>query len=163
MNKIVVELHPEDRARLDAVIAGLQALASAPAAPATPLPPAMMDAAFQRFLEKREQEEKIQAAAAEVFGKDQAPAPAPAPAAEFPVVPDQSPWDLTTPAAPAPAPAPAVKPVSLAEFQKAITLRCAESAETKAAVRGLVREYATSVSVIPEEKRSEFLAKLAAI
>lgn len=158
MNTITIELHPDDRARLDAVIAGLQALASTPAAPAAPLPPAMMDAAFQRFLEKQAQEEKIQAAAAAL---NVGPADAPAPAADFPVVPDQVPWDLTAPADPAPAPA--VKPVSLAEFQKAITIRCAESAETKAAVRGLVQEYATSVSAIPEEKRSEFLAKLAAI
>ena len=70
---------------------------------------------------------------------------------------------LELPADPEPAPAPAVKPVSLAEFQKAITLRCAESAKTKEAVRALVNQYATSVSDIPEDKRSEVLAKLAEI
>ena len=70
---------------------------------------------------------------------------------------------LEPPADPEPAPVPAVKPVSLAEFQKAITLRCAESAKTKEAVRALVNQYATSVSDIPEDKRPEVLAKLAEI
>lgn len=152
MNTITIELCAEDRARLDAIIAGLQGQAPAPA----PLPPAMMDAAFQQFLAKQEQDARIQAAAATVFGTT-AEALA---QTDFPVVTDQVPWD-TAPAEPAPAPA--AKPVSLAEFQKAITIRCAESPEVKAAVRGLVQEYASSVSVIPEEKRPEFLAKLAQI
>lgn len=125
MNKIVVELHPEDRARLDAIISSLQALAAAPGAPAEA---------------------------------------APAPAADFPV---EGAAHLEPPADPEPVPvadpepAPAAKPVSLAEFQKAITLRCAESAKTKEAVRALVKQYAGSVSDIPEDKRSEVLAKLA--
>lgn len=125
MTAITIELCAEDRARLDAIIAGLQGKAPA-------------------------------VAPAEV------PVADPAPVADFPVVPDQVPWD-EAPADPAPAPAPAAKPVSLAEFQKAITLRCAESPKVKAAVRELVNGYAPSVSTIPEDKRSEFLAKLAAI
>lgn len=114
MNRIVFELCAEDRARLDAIIIGLQGLTAGAAA--TPAEPAAGHS------------------------------------------PDASgaPEDL-----PAEAPdAPAVKPVSLAEFQRAITLRCAESAETKAAVRALVKQFAVSVSDIPEGKRAEFLAKL---
>lgn len=128
MNAITIELCAEDRARLDAIIAGLQG--HAPVVPAT----------------------------------TEAPASDPVPAADFPVVPDQVPRD-EAPTEPehAPAPAPAAETVSLAEFQKAITIRCAESPEVKAAIRGLVREYASSVSAIPEDKRSEFLAKLAKI
>lgn len=121
MNTITIELCAEDRARLDAIIAGLQAQAPAVEAPAPVV-------------------------------ETHAPV-------DFPVVDTSVPWDPD----PAPAPAPAAKPVSLAEFQKAITIRCAESSEVKAAVRGLVQEYASSVSAIPEEKRPEFLAKLAQI
>ena len=127
MNAITIELCAEDRARLDAIIAGLQGQCSAApvAAAATP----------------------ATAPAVEVPAQT-----------DFPVVPDQVPWDE------APAdPAPVAKPVSLAEFQKAITIRCAESPEVKAAIRGLVQEYATSASAIPEEKRAEVLAKLAQI
>ena len=60
-----------------------------------------------------------------------------------------------------PAPVPEVKPISKAEFQKAIVLRCAESAETKQKVQALVHKYAESVSAIPENKRAEVLAELA--
>lgn len=149
MNAITVELCAEDRARLDAIIAGLQAQAHA-------VDPSIY--CKGGFISPAD----IHSAPAEALSFLDKKLNIPA-QTDFPVVPDQVPWDLTTPADPAPAPAPAVKPVSLAEFQKAITLRCAESAETKAAVRGLVQEYATSVSAIPEEKRSEFLARLAAI
>lgn len=54
-------------------------------------------------------------------------------------------------------------PVSLAEFQKALTLRCAESAEMKARVRALLNEYASAASAVPEGKRAEILARLAAL
>lgn len=64
---------------------------------------------------------------------------------------------------PAPAPAPEAKPISLGEFQKAIVTRCAESAAVKKKVQALVHKYAPSVSEIPEDKRSEFLAALAQI
>ena len=124
MNKIIIEFCPEDRARLDAIIAGLE---KAPR-----------------------------------IGLDLASAPdfsTPAPAADHPI--DASTAHLEPPADPEPAPA--VKPVSLAEFQKAITVRCAESQKTKEAVRALVNQYASSVSDIPEDKRSEVLEKLAAI
>ncbi|MGN1025501.1 MAG: hypothetical protein ACI4P4_03745 [Faecousia sp.] len=54
-------------------------------------------------------------------------------------------------------------PVSLADFQKAVTTRCAESPAVKKAVKALVNKYADSISAIPEDKRSEVLAELAKI
>ena len=74
-----------------------------------------------------------------------APAPVsePAPAAHVPAAP----------AAPAPE-------VSLAEFQKALTLRCSESPETKAKFSALLNQYAAAASAVPPEKRAEVLEKL---
>lgn len=137
MNKIVIELCAEDRARLDAIIAGLQSLAAGGAAE------------FQtRYMGKWD----IPAAPAEEHPADASTAhlepPVAAPAASQP-----------EPAAVEPAPE--VKPVSLGEFQKAIVTRCAESAAMKAKVQALVHKYAPSVSEIPEGKRSEVLAELA--
>lgn len=116
MNNIVIELCAEDRARLDAIIAGLQGVAPVEASPV-------------------------------------------APAADHPI--DNSTAHLEPPVDTDPAPA--AKPVSLAEFQKALTVRCAESQKTKEAVRALVNQYAASVSEVPEDKRSEVLAALAKI
>lgn len=136
MNKIVFELCAEDRARLDAIIAGLESRAAAPAE-------------FQtRYMGKWD----IPAAPAEEHPADASTAhlelPVAAPAASQP-----------EPAAVVPAPE--VKPVSLGEFQKAIVTRCAESAAMKAKVQALVHKYAPSVSEIPEGKRSEVLVELA--
>lgn len=77
--------------------------------------------------------------------------------------PADAPITHLDPPAPAtdPDPAPEEKPISLAEFQKAFTLRCAESPATKAKVRDLIHKYAESVSAIPENKRAEALAELA--
>lgn len=58
---------------------------------------------------------------------------------------------------------PEVKPVSLAEFQKAVTLAVSKGAEAKAKVKAIVNKYATSVSAVPEDKRAEVLAELANI
>ena len=131
MNKIVIELCTEDRARLDAIIAGLEKFprvgldlasgpdftVSAPAAEAHPI-----DAPVEHF---------------------DPPAADPEPAVD----PE-----------PVPAPAPVV---SLGEFQKAIVVRCAASPEMKKKVQALVKKYAESVSLVPEEKRAEVLAALA--
>lgn len=65
---------------------------------------------------------------------------------------DVAPW-----ADPDPTPAPVV---GLAEFQKALTLRCAESDAMKAKVRALLQQYAPAASEVPEDKRAEILAKL---
>jgi hypothetical protein len=58
--------------------------------------------------------------------------------------------------------APAAPVVSLAEFQKELSLRCAVSADEKARVRAIINEYAAAASAVPEEKRAEILARLAA-
>ena len=133
MNVIEFRLCDEDRARLDDIICGLAALLGGSGA--------MSDAAVAMAAQKNE--------------------PAPAPVlpvegdAQFGLVDTPTPFDET------PEPAPEAKPVSKAEFQKAIVLRCAESAATKAKVQDLVHKYAASVSAIPEEKRAEVLAELA--
>lgn len=119
MNKIIVELHPEDRARLDAIIAKLDSL-QPHCADCVENVVNMVEAAH--------------------------PAPVARPTAE-----------------PEPAPAPAVEPPTLAEFQKAVAVRCAENPAVKPKVRELVNKYAPSVSEIPADKRVEFLAQLAAL
>lgn len=121
MNLIEFKLCAEDRARLDAIIAGLAKVAAAAAAEAAPL---------------------IVEATATLAGAAEHPVDAPATHLE------------------PPAPAPEVQPVSKGEFQKAIVIRCAESADMKAKVQALVHKYAPSVSEIPEEKRPEVLAAL---
>lgn len=72
--------------------------------------------------------------------------------------------------APAPAeelvteePTPEVKPVSLAEFQKAVTQAVAKGAKQKAAAKEIINKYAASVSAVPEDKRAEVMAELAKI
>lgn len=79
-------------------------------------------------------------------------APAPAPAAE-PVAVEPVPAE----------PTPEVKPVSLAEFQKAVTQAVAKGPTQKAAAKGLINKYAQSVSEVPEDKRAEVMAELAKI
>lgn len=68
-----------------------------------------------------------------------------------------------TPAPVEEAPAPEVKPVSLAEFQKAITLAVSKGTEAKQAVKTIINKYAPSVSGVPEDKRAEVMAELAKI
>lgn len=78
--------------------------------------------------------------------------PAPAPAAE-PAAVEPVPTE----------PAPEVKPVSLAEFQKAVTQAVAKGQKQKAAAKEIINKYAASVSAVPEEKRAEVMAELAKI
>lgn len=54
-------------------------------------------------------------------------------------------------------------PVSLAEFQKAVTLACAKGTNAKKAVKELIHKYAASVSAVPEDKRAEVMAALSEI
>lgn len=56
-----------------------------------------------------------------------------------------------------------VKPVSLAEFQKAVTLAVSKGAEAKKAAKEIINKYAASVSAVPEDKRAEVMAELANI
>lgn len=56
-----------------------------------------------------------------------------------------------------------VKPVSLAEFQKAVTLAVSKGADAKKAAKEIINKYAASVSAVPEDKRAEVMAELANI
>ena len=134
MNEFTVRvaLDDADRARLEAIIAKLDRLLDAGGVHAIP-----MDVNLDLPLD-------VQAAVAE---------------AVVPAVDAPAPVEVAPPAEAKPEPA--ETPVSLADFQKAITMRCAESAEIKKAVKALVNRYAPSVSEIPEDKRSEVLAELA--
>lgn len=60
-------------------------------------------------------------------------------------------------------PTPEVKPVSLAEFQKAVTMAVSKGAEAKKAAKEIINKYAPSVSEVPEDKRAEVMAELAKI
>ncbi len=84
------------------------------------------------------------------------PADAPATHLEPPAVVEEKPE-----VAPVVEEAPA--PVSLAEFQKAVTLACAKSPDAKKAVKTVINQYAASVSAIPEDKRAEVMAALSQI
>jgi hypothetical protein len=53
-----------------------------------------------------------------------------------------------------------VKPVSLAEFQKAVTLAVSKGADAKKAAKEIINKYAASVSAVPEDKRAEVMAEL---
>lgn len=128
MNKIVIEFHPEDRARLDAIIAGLEKLQP------------NCDSCVDNVLRVVE------------GARDEKPAAAPA----------EDPQPVTP--APAPVPeVPAAEPPSLADFQKAVAMRCASNPAIKPKVRELVNRFAESVSEIPPEKRLEFLDLLAKV
>lgn len=132
MNTIVIELCAEDRARLDRLADALDRGCSSCSA-------------------------SLSEALTSLFSKAQA---APASMPEPVIIPDSAPQ--TEPqeiVADAPAPDP-VPVVSLAEFQKALTLRCSESPEVKAKVKSLLNQYAAAASAVPPEKRAEILAKL---
>lgn len=53
--------------------------------------------------------------------------------------------------------------VSLAEFQKAVTMAVAKGAEAKKATKAIINKYAESVSEVPVDKRIEIMAELANI
>ena len=133
MNKIVFELHPDDRARLDRIATALESLAL-------------------------QQQTATDSALIDATG---ALTGHPADASITHLEPT-----VAAPTAPASEPAPVepaseVKTISLGEFQKAIVTRCAESPVMKAKVQVLIKRYAESVSLVPEDKRSEVLAELA--
>lgn len=60
-------------------------------------------------------------------------------------------------------PAPEVKPVSLSEFQKAVTLAVSKGPDAKKATKAIINKYADSVSAVPEDKRADIIAELANI
>lgn len=86
--------------------------------------------------------------------------------ADAPTIHLEPPVAATAPAEPEPAtvePAPEVKPISMAEFQKAVTQAVAKGPKQKAAAKKIINKYADSVSAVPEDKRAEVMAELAKI
>lgn len=128
MNHIIIELCAEDRARLDAIIEGLNNITATPATATLEAIPEVPAPAEQ---------------------SEPADAPAPAPIVE------------PTTVEPTPA-EPEVKPISLAEFQKAVTLAVSKGAPKKT-IKAIINKYAPSVSEVPEDKRAEAVAALAEI
>lgn len=53
--------------------------------------------------------------------------------------------------------------LSLAEFQKAVTLAVSKGPDAKKAVKTIINKYAPSVSGVPEDKRAEVVAELSKI
>lgn len=137
MNTIEFRLCDEDRARLDRIAAALEGMA----------------------LQKQTASDSALVDATGALNEH--PAGESTAHLEPPVAAPAAP--ATEPAPVEPAPASEVKPVSLGEFQRAIVARCAESPVVKAKVQALVHRYAASVSAVPEDKRSEVLAELAAL
>lgn len=93
--------------------------------------------------------------------------PAPTQSEDHPIDATTAHLEPVVEAAPAPVAeepaAPAVKSVSLAEFQKAVTMVCAKGPKQKEAAKAIVNQYAASVSAVPEDKRAEAMAELAKI
>lgn len=77
-----------------------------------------------------------------------------------PVTVAEEPAPASTPE-PVAEPTPEVKPISLAEFQKAVTLAVSKGVAQKQAVKKIINTYATSVSGVPEDKRAEVMEALA--
>lgn len=135
MNKIVFELCEEDRQRLDAIIVGLQGL----------VPTVPKSVSFNSdgiTVEMSAAEHPADASTAHLGPPVAAPAP---------TQPEPTTVESTPP----------VKPISLAEFQKAVTQAVAKGVAQKQAAKKIINKYAPSVSEIPEGKRAEVMAELA--
>lgn len=143
MNVITIEFCAEDRARLDRLAAALEK--------ATPNYEACARSVAEGVARFVADEHPATCPDNATETADAAPAPVAHPAD------DVAPWDD-----PAPTPAPPAE-VSLAEFQKALSLRCAESDDMRAKVRALLHEYAEAASKVPADKRAEVLDRLAAL
>ena len=177
--KVITELSPEDRKILEGLMDSVSLLASvlgnmqpAPvqqkiiqeATEPAPLPPGMMDAAFRKFLAKQERDVRLQAAAA-TLGTH--PADAPTTHLELPKITEKdkeqiAAMDKAHQAAIADVTA-KQQPVSLAEFQKAVTQAVAKGPKQKAAAKEIINKYAASVSAVPEDKRAEVMEELSKI
>lgn len=156
MNVITIELCAEDRARLDRLIAAMERKTcdKCVATVSEVLGQARVPAS-----------DPLQQKLADTLAKAGEPTEAPKNATHapsgVPASPNTHPIDEELPwAESAPAPVP-VKEIDLAEFQKALTLRCAESEEMKARVRALLHEYGPAASKVPADKRAEVLERLA--
>ena len=140
MNTITISLCEEDRKRIDELIGSVSLLAST----------------IGSALPKTEREAIIANATAPLQEAEVSVGlPVEGAAHLEPVTVEEIP----APVEEAPAPA----PVTLAEFQKAVTLAVSKSAEAKKAVKELINKYAASVSAVPEDKRAEVMDELANI
>ena len=145
-NNITIEFCKEDRKRIDEVVSLLGLLVTtAQGKRTTP-----EDLLAQSGIQTRSAEGPVE--------KAEHPADAPATHLEPVVAPA-----TTEPEPPAveSVPEPEVKPISLAEFQKAVTLAVSKGPEAKKAAKAVINKYAPSVSEVPEDKRSEVVAELA--
>ena len=143
MNCITIELCAEDRARVDRLIEALERKSCDACVNGALAWSEKVQRAEVLQTQKAMESDELQQKLAETLAKASDPVEAPAPVAE-----------------PEPASVP-VREVGLAEFQKALTLRCAESEDMKAKVRALLHEYASAASQVPEDKRAEVLERLA--
>lgn len=155
MNKITIELCAEDRKRIDELMASIGLLTgelrnTQPPKIGLHLPRIEQAEDGTVKLVKETTPTAEHPADASITHLEPVDAPAPAPITE------------PAPVEPVPTePTPEVKPVSLAEFQKAVTMVCAKGATQKAAAKDIINKYAASVSTIPEDKRHEVMAALA--
>lgn len=141
MNVITIELCAEDRARLDRIAEALERHAPKCDACAS----SVAEYVAKAVAPPADRPENATETA------DAVTPPVAHPADEV------APWEASDPA-----PAPEAE-VSLAEFHKQLSLRCAESDTVKAKARALIQEYAEAASKVPPEKRAEVLSRLAAL
>ena len=150
-NNITIELSKEDRILLEGLMGSVTLLASVIG---NAQPKEVQEKVIAKVTEGITPIEKLSASAdADIASR---------PPLE---VPNEVAADLATPdpaANPAPVAEPTeeVKPVSLAEFQKAVTLAVSKGADAKKAAKAIINKYAASVSAVPEDKRAEVMAEL---
>jgi hypothetical protein len=143
---ITITLDKEDRKSLDALTSSITLLAS-----------------VLGNAQPKEVQEKI---IAEVHNglapvaEPTTPAPVEEPVGETPAPVEEPVGETPAPVAET---TPEVKPVSLAEFQKAVTLAVSKGPEAKEAVKTIINKYAASVSAVPEGKRADIIAELSQI
>lgn len=158
MNKIIIELCAEDRARIDRLTKALEYRA----------------VAAEHHVAKAEPDDLQQKLAEQVAKASKAPAESHENAqesteAETPAIPQPEPETVATveptPEAEAkPAPTPAALQQKVIELVNAAKQVSAEHAEAvKAKIKAIVNDYAVAVSKIPEDKRAEAMERLIAL
>lgn len=152
-NNITIELSKEDRILLEGLMGSVTLLASVIG---NAQPKAAKEEVIAKVTEGITPIEKLSASAdADIASR---------PPLEVPneVAADPVEENTTNAAEPAPVAETTeeVKPVSLAEFQKAVTLAVSKGAEAKKAAKAIINKYAPSVSAVPEDKRAEVMAEL---
>lgn len=144
MNKIIIELHEEDRKRLDTLIRSIDDTVRV-LRPEKETPALDADAINSVGAPIAAEALSCVAASAETRSELEG---------------QVSLFDEPTPVA---EPAPEVNPISLAAFQRAVTEAVAKGPDAKKAAKEIINKYAASVSAVPEDKRAEVMAELANI